>query len=65
MCLTCGCGMPYNDMGDPKNITVKDIKEAVETQAAAGITEEEAVQNLVKTWTKVKPEDKDYKQAEA
>jgi len=56
--------MPYNDMGDPKNITVKDIKEAVETDAAGGITEDEAVENLVKTWTKVKTEDKEYKQAE-
>ena len=65
MCLTCGCGMPYNDMGDPKNITVKDIKESVETQAAAGITEEEAIENLMKTWKKVKPEDKEYKQAAA
>ena len=64
MCLTCGCGMPYNDMGDPKNITVKDIKEAVETDAAGGISEDEAVQNLVNTWEKVKPEDKEYKQAE-
>jgi hypothetical protein len=65
MCLTCGCGMPYNDMGDPKNITVKDIKEAVETEAAGGITEEQAVENLVQTWKKVKPEDKDFKSESA
>ena len=61
MCLTCGCGMPYNDMGDPKNLTVKDIKDAVDTEAASGITEEQAIQNLIKTWPKAKQEDKDYK----
>ncbi len=64
MCLTCGCGMPYDDMGDPNNITVKQIKEAVETAAAKGLTEEEAIQNLIKTWQKVKPEDKEYKAKE-
>jgi hypothetical protein len=60
MCLTCGCGMPYDDMGDPKNITVKDIKAAVETEAGSGTSEEQAVQNLMSTWAKVKTEDKEY-----
>ncbi len=61
MCLTCGCGMPYDDMGDAKNITYEDIKKAVETAAAKGLSAEEAIENLKKTWPKVKPEDKAYK----
>jgi len=28
MCYNCGCGMPDNDMGDPKNITNKTFEEA-------------------------------------
>ncbi len=63
MCLTCGCGLPYDDMGDPKNITYADIKAAVETNDGKGLSADEAVKNLAKTWPKVKKEDQDYKQA--
>ena len=28
MCYNCGCGMPNNDMGNPKNITSKTFDEA-------------------------------------
>lgn len=28
MCYNCGCEMPDNDMGDPKNITDKTFEEA-------------------------------------
>lgn len=28
MCYNCGCGMPNNDMGNPKNITNKTFEEA-------------------------------------
>ncbi len=28
MCYKCGCGMPNNDMGNPKNITSKTFEEA-------------------------------------
>jgi hypothetical protein len=28
MCYNCGCEMPDNDMGDPKNITDKTFIEA-------------------------------------
>ncbi len=31
MCYTCGCKMPYDNMGDPKNLTEKDFE-------AAGLT---------------------------
>lgn len=61
MCLTCGCGMPYDKMGDDNNIVVDDIKKAVSTDDAKGQTTDQAVQNLVKTWAKVKDEDKQHK----
>lgn len=61
MCLTCGCMMPYDDMGDPNNISYQDIKKAVETADGKGLTTQEAVDNLLKTWDKVKAEDKDFK----
>ncbi len=61
MCLTCGCGLPYDDMGNPNNITVKDIKKAVETNDGKGQTEDQAVSNLIETWKKVKSEDKSFK----
>ncbi|HSX36692.1 MAG TPA: hypothetical protein VLG13_01025 [Patescibacteria group bacterium] len=64
MCLTCGCGLPYDDMGEPdKNIVVNNIKKAVESEAAKGITTEEAIRNIAETWKKVKDEDKGYKAA--
>jgi hypothetical protein len=28
MCYNCGCGMPNNDMGNPKNITNQTFEEA-------------------------------------
>ena len=28
MCYNCGCEMPENDMGDPKNITDKTFEDA-------------------------------------
>lgn len=28
MCYNCGCGMPDEDHGDPKNITTKTFEEA-------------------------------------
>ena len=35
MCYTCGCKRPFDDMGDPKNITEKNITEAGVTDAIA------------------------------
>lgn len=31
MCYNCGCGMPNNDMGNPKNITNRTFEEAAKT----------------------------------
>jgi hypothetical protein len=50
MCLTCGCGEPHNDHGDPAHITFEKFKEAAD---AAEISVEEAAQNLKDTLEKV------------
>lgn len=42
MCYNCGCEMPDNDMGNPKNITDKTFEEAAK---AAGQSPEEAKRN--------------------
>ncbi len=44
MCYNCGCEMPDNDMGNPKNITNKTFDEAAK---AAGQSEEEAKRNTL------------------
>jgi hypothetical protein len=46
MCMTCGCGEPEADHGDPRHITYSQLKEAAE---AAEITVEEATQNAQET----------------
>jgi proline dehydrogenase len=62
MCLQCGCGLPYEDFGEPdKNIVVDDIKKAVGSEVAKGITTDEAIKNIVKTWESVNKKDKEYK----
>ncbi len=50
MCYNCGCQMPDNDMGDPKNITDKTFEEAAK---AAGQSAEEAKKNTLKLLEKV------------
>jgi hypothetical protein len=44
MCYNCGCKMPDNDMGNPKNITNKTFEEAAK---AAGQSVEEAKRNAL------------------
>jgi hypothetical protein len=44
MCYNCGCQMPDNDMGNPKNITNKTFEEAAK---AAGQSVEEAKKNAL------------------
>jgi uncharacterized protein YoaH (UPF0181 family) len=61
MCLQCGCGMPNDDMGQKENLTLDDVKRSVETDAAKGMSTDEAIQNIVETWKKVKDEDKQYR----
>ncbi|HSW79292.1 MAG TPA: hypothetical protein VLG47_00780 [Candidatus Saccharimonadales bacterium] len=66
MCLQCGCGRPYDDMGEPeKNLIVDNIKKSVTSDAAKGITTEQAIKNIVDTWnSKVKEEDKKFQAAD-
>ena len=49
MCLTCGCGLPNDDHGDPANITYDDFKKAA---GAAEISTDEALKNLQETLPK-------------
>jgi len=44
MCYNCGCQMPDNDMGNPKNITNKTFEEAAK---AAGQNAEQAKKNAL------------------
>ena len=44
MCLSCGCGEPDDNHGDPRHITTENLEEAA---AAAEITAEEAANNIV------------------
>jgi hypothetical protein len=49
MCLTCGCGEPNNQHGDPAHITYDDLKKAAD---AAEISVDEAAKNLQETLAK-------------
>jgi hypothetical protein len=44
VCYNCGCKMPDNDMGNPKNITNKTFQEAAQ---AAEQSVEEAKRNAL------------------
>ena len=46
MCLSCGCGEPPSSHGDPRHVTLADLSAAAD---AAGITLDQAVQNIVAT----------------
>jgi hypothetical protein len=43
MCLSCGCGEPNADHGDPRHITMEGLKKAAE---AAKISTEKAADNI-------------------
>ncbi|WP_433497555.1 hypothetical protein ACQP1K_21795 [Sphaerimonospora sp. CA-214678] len=43
MCLSCGCGEPDDDHGNPANITRQDLRLAAE---AAHISPEQAADNI-------------------
>ena len=49
MCLSCGCGEPDADHGDPRNITMNVLKQAAE---AAEISPKEASDNITSTMAK-------------
>lgn len=50
MCLSCGCGEPDADHGDPRHITRAKLQEAAQ---AAEITAQEAADNIKATMAKV------------
>jgi hypothetical protein len=43
MCLTCGCGQPHEDHGNPDNLTYEDLKKAAE---AGDVSVEDAAKNI-------------------
>lgn len=45
MCLSCGCGAPFDNHGDPRNLTMSQLQDAAN---AAGITVPEALGNIQK-----------------
>jgi hypothetical protein len=49
MCLSCGCGEPSADHGDPRHITIEVLQNAAE---AAEITPQEAAENITATMAK-------------
>ena len=51
MCLTCGCGEPNAQHGNPDHITMNDVEKAAK---AAGISTDEVVRNLQKTYQQAK-----------
>ncbi len=44
MCMTCGCAVPKDDHGDPRNITEESLNKAAQ---AAGISPQQAAQNFM------------------
>lgn len=53
MCASCGCGMPYEDHGDIRHITMKDLEAAAE---AGNISVDEVVMNLEQAVEKAETE---------
>jgi len=49
MCLSCGCGEPDADHGDPRHITMEALRKAAE---AAEISPQEAADNIKATVAK-------------
>lgn len=56
MCYNCGCQMPDNDMGDPRNITDKTFEQAAK---AVGQSADEAKRNTLELLKKAFEEGKE------
>lgn len=50
MCMTCGCGEPHDDHGNPDNIVFEELRKAAE---AADIPPKKALENMNETIDKV------------
>jgi hypothetical protein len=46
MCLTCGCGLPHDNHGNPDYLTIEQLEKSAR---ADNMTLGEAVKNLVET----------------
>ena len=46
MCLTCGCGLPHDNHGNPDYITIEDLEKAAR---ADDMPLDEAVMNVIET----------------
>lgn len=47
MCYNCGCKLPYDDHGDPANITEEDLRKAGKAEAMEGAGLKQAKQNVL------------------
>lgn len=47
MCYTCGCKLPYEDHGDPKNIVEDHLKPAGQTDAVKKAGVKTAKENML------------------
>lgn len=48
MCYTCGCGLPYEDHGDPRNITEHHLEAAGQTKEIKQAGKKPAKENILK-----------------
>lgn len=46
MCLTCGCALPHDDLGNPDHLTIEDLERSADID---GMGLDEAVRNLIQT----------------
>lgn len=58
MCLNCGCGQYWNDMGLPDNITMQKVEKAAK---ANGMTLEDAIKELLRSLPEAEKQAKDKK----
>lgn len=61
MCYNCGCGMPNNDMGNPKNITNKTFEEAAKAMEQSFKESKKNALELLEKVLGAKEESKDEK----
>lgn len=59
MCYNCGCGMPNNDMGNPKNITNKTFDEAAQAMSHSAKDAKRNAHELLERVLKAKEERQD------
>lgn len=58
MCMNCGCEMPNDDMGNPKNITLTTIAQAA---VASKMNGKDTIAEMKKSLEKITSEELDNK----